>query len=113
MTAMAEQLLDVVSRAHSYLFQALRAMSDDDSLLRIALNNNCAVDPREILAHFFPLFRDDRGDVRDFFASLFENLFAHNLGSNRAERLIGEFVFGENGSAFRQVADDFSQQLFK
>src|SRR5581483_11942140 len=68
MTAMAQKLLDFVASPYPDLLQLLRAMANDDFLLRRAFYNNRAVNPREIRAHLFPFFRDHGGDIRKFFA---------------------------------------------
>src|ERR1043165_2847323 len=110
MNAMADQLLNFFSRAHADLLQALGAIADDDLLLRVTLDENRAVDARETCAHLFPTLSDNGGDVRNFFAGGFEDLFAHDLSSEHAHRLISEFIFREDRLALWQMIDDFADQ---
>jgi len=78
--AMPEQFFNIMSRPHTDVFQVLGAVANDDFLLRPALDENRAVNAREIGAHVFPFLRDHCGDVRKFFAGCLQNLLTHNFG---------------------------------
>ena len=90
-TTMAEHLFDVVAGAHADVFQARRAVANDNFLLRRPLDKDRAVNTNEILAHLFPLFGDHRGYVRNLFACLFKNLLAHNFRGQYPDRLLASF----------------------
>src|SRR5678815_4480971 len=63
MHAVAQQLLDVFARANADIFQAAGAFSDDDLFLRPSLDNDEAVDAREVFTNFFVTLGDNCGDV--------------------------------------------------
>src|ERR1044072_7196849 len=79
MAAMPQQALYVMACACADLFQTLCAMTDDDLLLRSPLDENDAVDAREIVSLLFKPFGDDRHHVRNLFARRRQNLLAHDL----------------------------------
>src|SRR3989442_9573297 len=112
MTAMAEHSFNIAPRADADLFQALRAVANDDFLLRCSLDEDGAIDSREIFTRVFPFFRGYGSHVGNLFAGYFENLLAHNLGSQHPQRLISEFISRKEWFAFREVLDDFIEQRF-
>src|SRR6266571_250792 len=78
--AMPQQLFNLAARAYPNLFQALTAAANDDLLLRSPLDEDGAVNAREVCAYLFKPFSHDGGDIRNLFARNFENFLADNLG---------------------------------
>src|SRR5438552_8165855 len=63
MTTMAEHLFNVSPRVHADLFQARRAVANDNFLLRSSLDKDRAIDAREVFAHLLPFLGYAGGDV--------------------------------------------------
>src|SRR6185369_14524953 len=79
MNAVAQQFLDVATRAYPDFFQTTRATPDDDLLLRGTLHDDRAIDPREVFAHFLETLRYHRRDVGNLIARRVQDFFAHDL----------------------------------
>src|SRR3954466_6268675 len=95
MATVAQKFFDIVPRAHADVFETLRATADDDFLLRLAFDENRAVDASEVRAGSFPLFSDDAAPVRDFLGGALQDFLAHNFCRQRSDRLISHLVFIE------------------
>ena len=87
-------------------------MTDDDFLLALTLDEDSAVDAHEVCALLVKLFGDDRRHVRKFIARRLQNLFAHDFSDHRAQWLIRQLVFIEDGFTFRQILHHLREQDF-
>ena len=85
-------------------------MTDQDPLLRIALDHDRGVHLREV-ALAFHLVDHHRHRMRHFLARHREGLLPDELGESDLERLIGDLAVGEEGGPFRQVREQHRPQL--
>src|ERR1044072_5786524 len=90
MHAVAHERLDLFARANADVFQAAGAFSDDDLFLRSSLDNDGAVDAREVFTNFFVPLGHYSGDVWNLVARRVQNFLAHDLGNEHPQRLRSE-----------------------
>ena len=112
MAAFAQQAFDVVPGARADLFELCAAVTDDDLLLALTLDEDGAIDAHEVCALLVKLFGDDRRHVGKLIARRLQNLFAHDFSDHRAQWLIRQLVFIEEARAFRQILHHLREQDF-
>src|SRR6266478_578547 len=78
-TAMAQQIFNIVTRTDADLFQPLRSVADYDLFLRVSLDEDRAIDTRIVFAYLFKALGHHRGNVRNFFPRGLEYFLAHNF----------------------------------
>src|ERR1051325_3478327 len=96
---MAQESFYVLAGARAALLQTISAVTDDDLFLRRALDEDGAMDAREILPLFIELLRDDRRHVGNLIAHCLQNLLAHDLRNEQPQGLIGQLVLVKDGLA--------------
>src|SRR5205085_4676629 len=111
--AVADQSLDVAPSLRADLLEARAALADDDALLRWALDVDGAVDARQLVRSLLVALGDDRRDVRNLLACDLQNLLAHHLGDQHAQRLVGQLVLPEKLLAFGEVCDELFDEVFE
>src|SRR5947207_12119968 len=79
MAAMPDQFFNFHSRLDAYLFETSGAFAYHNLFLRCSLNEDCAVDAREILAHLVPLLCYNRCHIGNLVAGRLQQLFAHDF----------------------------------
>src|SRR3712207_2431986 len=109
----AEQVLDVLPRLRAYLLYARAALAYHDSLLRLALDVDGAVDSRQLFGDLLVALRDDSRHVRNLLARHLQNLLANHLGDDDPHRLVGQLVLFENRLALREIRDELLNQIFQ
>ena len=98
---LAEELFEALPRLHRHLLQRLSLMSDDNSLLRVALNIDDSVDMYDTLVLLEP-FDDDLNRIRYLLVIIAQYLLTDNLRDEELRRFVGELVLVEICRILRQ-----------
>src|SRR4029079_19612956 len=103
-----EEAFEVLARGGADFLDHLAAAADDDRLLRLAIDDDRAVQPQNRLRprRLLEAGDDQRARERELGVRELEQFLPHDLGGKEALRLIGEVILRVEPFAFRQPIDD-------